>query len=140
MPQAGQGNKVQVHYTGKLNDGTVFDSSIGHEPLEFTIGQQQMIPGFEEGVLGMQVGESKTITISSEQAYGPHHADRVIQVSRTELPPQLEIGMQLQGSQPGGNVVSFTVVAVTKSMVTMDGNHPLAGKDLIFDIQLGQVS
>ncbi len=142
MTQAQRGNTVQVHYTGKLADGSVCDSSQGGRPLEFTIGQGQMIPGFEQGVLGMAQGESKTITVAAAQAYGPHHSDRVIQVDRGDMPPemQLAVGLQLQGTGPGGRRASFTVVALTDSQVTLDGNHPLAGKDLTFEIKLVAVS
>ncbi len=138
MTQAQRGAKVGVHYTGKLADGSVFDSSHGGQPLEFTIGQGQMIPGFEQGVLGMALGESKTVTIPANQAYGPHHADRVIKIDRGDLPPDLPlaVGIQLQGNGPGGRPAAFTVIAFTDRQVTLDGNHPLAGKDLTFDIKL----
>ncbi|MSQ06212.1 MAG: peptidylprolyl isomerase [Dehalococcoidia bacterium] len=142
MTQAQRGKTVQVHYTGTLADGSVFDSSQGGSPLEFTIGQGQMIPGFEQGVLGMAQGDSKTITIAATQAYGPHHAERVIKVERGDMPPDisLEVGVQVQGNGPGGRQASFTVVALTESQVTLDGNHPLAGKDLTFEIKLVSVS
>ncbi len=142
MTQAQRGSTVQVHYTGKLADGSVFDSSQGSHPLEFTIGQGQMIPGFEQGVLGMAQGESKTIAIPATQAYGPHHSERVIQVDRGDMPAELslEIGSQLQGNGPGGRQATFTVTALTDSQVTLDGNHPLAGKDLTFEIKLVSVS
>ena len=142
MAQAARGDTVQVHYTGRLDDGTVFDSSRGQEPLEFTIGQHQLIPGFEQGVIGMVLGESKTVTISADQAYGPHHPEKVIKVDRAEIPPQLQLetGMRVQGSQPGGRAVEFTVVGLSESTVTLDGNHPLAGKDLTFDIQLVHIA
>ena len=142
MTPVQRGSHVRVHYTGQLSDGSVFDSSQGSEPLEFTIGQGQMIPGFEQGVLGMTQGESKTITIPASQAYGPHRPERVILIERSEMPAELplEIGSRLQGNTPEGRRTSFTVVAVTEAQVTLDGNHPLAGQDLTFNIQLVAVS
>ncbi len=142
MVQAEHGNTVAIHYTGKLDDGTVFDSSRDREPLEFTIGQRQIIPSFEQGVIGMEPGESKTINIPADQAYGPHEPEKVIEVDRAQMPPQmqLEIGMRVQGGQPGGETVEFTVIDITDSAVTLDGNHPLAGKDLTFDIQLVNIA
>jgi FKBP-type peptidyl-prolyl cis-trans isomerase 2 len=141
MVQATNGNKVRVHYTGRLDDGTVFDSSRGGEPLEFTIGEHHMIPGFEQGVIGMEPGQTKTVLIPPEQAYGPHNPEKVIEVARSQLPTgmPLEIGMRLQGSPPGRRPVEFTVVGVTESVVTLDGNHPMAGKNLTFDIQLQEI-
>ena len=138
---AQNGNKVKVHYTGKLEDGTVFDSSEGADPLEFTLGQGQMITGFEEGVIGMEPGESRTLNIPADEAYGPHQADGVIEVDRSELPPEmpLEVGMQLQAAQGNGQTVNMTVVEIGDDKVKMDGNHPLAGKDLIFEIQMMEI-
>jgi FKBP-type peptidyl-prolyl cis-trans isomerase 2 len=141
MAQAESGNTVKVHYTGRLEDGTEFDSSKGKEPLEFTIGQGQLIPGFEQGVLGMGPGESKTINIPSDQAYGPHDPEKVIEMDRDQVPPGVEpqIGMQIRGTPPGGRPIVFTVSGVSESKVTLDGNHPLAGKDLVFEIQLVEI-
>ena len=140
MTTAQQGNTVKVHYTGKLDDGTVFDSSEGGSPLEFTVGQGQVIPGFENGVLGMAIGESRTLNIPMDQAYGPHRPDGQFEIDRAELPDSipLEVGMRLQSNQ-GGRTVFVTVVAFDDSKVKMDANHPLAGQDLIFDIQLVEV-
>ncbi len=137
MAAAQQGNTVKVHYTGKLDDGTVFDSSEGNAPLEFTVGEGQVIPGFENGVLGMEVGDSRTLNIPVDQAYGPRQADGEFEIDRAELPDSipLEVGMRLQSNQ-GGRTVAVTVVEFDDSKVKMDANHPLAGKDLIFDIQL----
>ena len=149
MVQAQSGDKVKVHYTGKLADGKVFDSSLDSsgassgvgEPLEFVIGSGQMIAGFEQGVIGMEPGESKTVNIPVAQAYGPHHPQGVIEVERSQLPSgmPLEVGGMIQGNAPNGEQVPFTVVEVTDSMVTLDRNHPLAGQDLTFEIQLLQV-
>ena len=142
MTQAQQGNTVKVHYTGRLDDGSVFDSSAGGEPLEFTIGQGQMIPGFEQGVVGMELGESRTVIIAADQAYGIYRPDGVIEIARAEIPPtiQLEVGMQLQATGPDGRPVHMTVLELSEDTVKMDGNHPLAGKDLTFDLELVGIS
>jgi FKBP-type peptidyl-prolyl cis-trans isomerase 2 len=141
MTQAQNGNRVKVHYTGKLDDGSVFDSSEGREPLEFTVGEGQVIPGFEQGVVGMEPGDSKTLNIPSDEAYGPHRPEGVFEIERSEIPPSipLEEGMRLQANQ-GGRTVELMVVEIDESKVTLDGNHPLAGQDLTFDIQLVEVS
>ncbi len=138
MTQVSSGDSVRIHYTGRLNDGTVFDSSREREPLEFTIGQRQVIRGFEDGVIGMEPGESKTVEIPADQAYGPRLPEQIIEVDRAQMPPdmQLEIGTHVQGAQPGGQKTDFIVTALTESLVTLDANHPLAGKDLIFDLEL----
>jgi peptidylprolyl isomerase len=139
---AKQGDTVTVHYTGRLEDGTVFDSSQGKDPLQFTIGEGQLIPGFEKGVLGMEPGQSKTVNIPAEDAYGPYKPELVTEVERSQLPPdlELEVGMQLQGSQPDGRIAAFTVKDITDTTVTLDANHRLAGKDLIFDIEMVSVN
>ena len=123
MVQAKKGDKVKVHYTGKLEDGSVFDSSGGGSPLEFTLGQGQVIPGFDQGVLGMEPGESKVLNIPVDQAYGPHNPDGVFEIDRSELPPDvpLEVGMRLQGNQPGGRVAEITIVEFDDARVKMDG-------------------
>ena len=141
MAAAQLGDTVRVHYTGKLEDGTVFDSSEGASPLEFTLGQGQLIPGFEQGVIGMEPGDTRTLNIPADQAYGPHRPEGIIDVNRTELPLNLplEVGMQLQATQEGGQVVNLTVTEIGDETVKMDGNHPLAGKDLTFDIQLMEI-
>jgi len=141
MAQAQVGNLVRVHYTGRLADGTTFDTSMEREPLELTLGEGELIPAFEQAVLGIIAGESKTATILSDQAYGPHHAERVIDVERHHLPPDLqpEIGQRLQMSRPDGTTLTVVVTALTETQVTLDANHPLAGQDLIFDIMLVEI-
>ena len=138
MTTAQTGNRVRVHYTGRLDDGEVFDSSEGGTPLAFTIGNGQVIPGFEKGVIGMAAGDTRTVHIPCADAYGEHHADGVMRVPRDEFPPDmpLEVGSSVQGQQSSGQVVSFTIMAVTDAEVTLDANHPLAGKDLTFDLRL----
>jgi FKBP-type peptidyl-prolyl cis-trans isomerase 2 len=138
IQQAKTGDTVKVHYTGRLQDGTVFDTSVGSEPLEFTLGQGQVIPGFEQAVIGMQVGESKTVTIPVDQAYGPRRDDMILEVNRDELPDDLEptVGMQLQMNQGDGGIVIVTITEVSETTIKVDANHPLAGQDLTFDIEL----
>lgn len=141
MAQAKNGDTVKVHYTGKLDDGTVFDTSNNREPLQFTIGEGQLIPDFEQAVVGMNPGESKTIQIPSENAYGPHHEEMVMEVDRSQFPADLEpkVDQRLQVRQQDGQEFAVTVTDVTEAKVTLDGNHPLAGKDLTFDIQLTEI-
>jgi FKBP-type peptidyl-prolyl cis-trans isomerase 2 len=141
IQQAKTGDTVKVHYTGRLQDGTVFDTSVGSEPLEFTLGQGQVIPGFEQAVIGMQVGESKTVTIPVDQAYGPRRDDMILEVSRDELPDDLEptVGMQLQMNQGDGGIVIVTITEVSETTIKVDANHPLAGQDLTFDIELVEI-
>ena len=136
--QADIGDTVKVHYTGSLGNGTVFDSSVGREPLEFTLGQGQMIQGFEKAVLGMSVGESKTVTIPSAEAYGPYRDDLVAVIDKDNLPPdwEPEVGIQYSFTQPDGGVILATVTEITDSTVTIDANHRLVGKDLTFEIEL----
>lgn len=142
MTQAKQGNKVKVDYTGKLKDGSVFDSSASREPLEFMIGNGQVIPDFEDAVVGMNPGDSKTIEIPAARAYGPRHEDLVIAIDREQFPTDInpEVGDQLQISQPDGRASVVTVTDINDSSVTLDANHPLAGEDLTFDIQLVEVA
>jgi len=138
MPRAKSGNTVQVHYTGKLEDGTVFDSSADREPLEFTLGEGRVIPGFEQAVTGMQPGESKTTTIPPDQAYGPHRDEMVATIKRDQLPDHLNpaVGQQLSVRQESGRQFNVTVTAVSEQSITIDANHRLAGKSLVFDLEL----
>ncbi len=141
MAQAKNGDSVQVHYTGKLDDGTVFDTSEGRDPLAFRIGEGSVIPGFEQAVEGMNEGETRTARIAPDQAYGPYEQDSVFSVPKSEFPPELDLtaGEQLQVRQPDGQAFLVTVRNVTDSDVTLDANHPLAGKDLTFDIHLVKI-
>ena len=138
MSQAKSGDTVQIHYTGTLDDGTQFDSSQGREPLEFEVGSGQVIPGFDKAVEGMTVGDSKSVRIEADEAYGPRHEQLVQQVERSVLPDDLnpETGMALQSSSPDGQVTQFMVTEVTDETITVDANHPLAGHALSFDIEL----
>ena len=141
MSQAKNGDTVKVHYTGKLDDETVFDTSADREPLEFTIGGGRLIPDFEQAIIGMSPGESKTIQVLSANAYGPHHEEMVMEFDRKEFPPDLEpkVDQRLEVRQQDGQTFAVTVTEVSETKVTLDGNHPLAGKDLTFDIQLTEI-
>ena len=136
--QAKNGDTVKVDYTGKLENGTVFDTSEGREPLNFTLGEGKMIPGFEKAVLGMKVGESKTVTIPADKAYGQYNDNWVVVVNRENLTniPNPEVGEQLQGPRPDGKAGVCTVINVTNTTITVDFNSPLAGKNLTFEITL----
>jgi peptidylprolyl isomerase len=142
MAQAKSGDTVKVHYTGKLDDGTEFDSSVEDSPLEFTLGEGELIPGFEEAVIGMSPGESKTVRIASAQAYGPHQEEMVLVVEHDQFPPHItpHLGQQLELRHPDGQAVSVTVTEVSPIGITLDANHPLAGQDLIFDIELVDIA
>jgi len=136
--QAKSGDTVRVHYTLKLDDGTIFDSSSGGDPMQFTIGEGQLIPGFEQAVIGMKLGEEKTVKIPSAEAYGPYRDELVKVIDRTEFPADIEpqVGQQLELELEDGRQVLVLVTEISESGVTLDANHPLAGKDLTFDIQL----
>jgi peptidylprolyl isomerase len=142
MSQAKQGDTVKIHYTGTLDDGTRFDSSEGRDPLEFTIGSGQVIPGFDKAVQGMTVGDNKSVNIAAQDAYGPRHEQMVQQVPKTALPEDLEPkpGMALQARGEDGKVINLTVTDVGDDDITVDGNHPLAGRDLNFDIELVEIA
>jgi peptidylprolyl isomerase len=131
-----KGSTVRVHYTGRLRDGFVFDTSKEGDPLEFTIGAGMVIPGFEQAVLGMQTGDKKTIEVSPEDAYGPYIDEFVKEVPRSELHVDFELqeGMTLELHTGSGRVIPITVSKLTGDLVTLDANHPLAGQTLIFDI------
>ena len=142
MAVAKAGDRVRVHYTGRFDDGTVFDSSEGGEPLEFTVGDGQMIPGFDTAVTGMELGATQTVTIAASDGYGDRSDDMVIEVERTQLPPDMnpEVGEQLMMQQPGGSPFQVLVVGTTESSITFDANHPLAGQDLTFEIALVSIN
>jgi peptidylprolyl isomerase len=141
MTKADSGNIVKVHYTGKLNDGKIFDSSAGREPIEFTIGGNKVIPGFEEALVGMGPGESKTIKIPAEEAYGNYDEALVRTVSRKVFPKDMEpeVGQRLTAKQADGRAIHVTVTDIAESDVTIDANHPLAGEELTFDIELVEI-
>ena len=141
MPKAQTGNTVKVHYTGTFDDGTVFDSSKEREPLEFEIGKGQVIPGFETSVVGMNIGESKNISIAQDEAYGPRRTELIAEVSKADFPADItpEIGQQLQMGQQDQQPIIVTITAIDDDKITLDANHPLAGKNLNFEIELMEI-
>ena len=138
MTQAKNGDVVAIHYTGRLSDGTIFDTSEGGTPLSFTLGSGQVIPGFEEAALGMEEGDSKTVTIPEEKAYGSYDAEKVINFPADRIPHDIqpEVGMQLQLQGQDGQPVIVRVTEITEEHVRLDANPPLAGKELTFDLEL----
>ncbi len=142
MTIAKDGDTVKVHYTGTLENGEVFDTSQEREPLEFTLGQGQLIPGFEKAVIGLNVGDSTKVDIPSGEAYGELREDLVLNVPKDQLPADVEpqVGMQLQVNQPNGQPVPVRITNITDEELTLDANHPLAGKDLSFKIELVEVA
>ena len=142
MTQAKQGDTVKIHYTGTLADGTVFDSSSGREPLAFTIGSGQVIPGFDEAVWGMVKDEKKSITIPVEKAYGHRNEELVFKIPRDQVPPEInpEIGQRLQMQGPHNQPIIVSVTEVTAEHILLDANPPLAGKELNFAIELVAIS
>jgi peptidylprolyl isomerase len=141
MSQATAGDKVKIHYTGTLEDGKQFDSSEGREPLEFELGSGQVVPGFDKAVMGMAVGESKSVTIAPEDAYGQRNEQAVQEVPKSALPEDLkaEEGMMLQAQNPDGQTVQLAVVSVNDDSITVDANHPLSGKTLNFELSLVEI-
>ena len=141
MTQAKNGDTVRINYSGRLTDGTEFDTSAGREPLEFTLGEGQVIRGLEEHVQGMEPGTKDTVTIPSDAAYGPHRPEAVQTVDRAAVPDgiDLRVGTRLQARSADGGVLPITVIGVDESTVKVDANHPLAGKDLVFDVELLEI-
>lgn len=133
------GNVVDVHYVGKLTDGNVFDSSEGREPLKFEVGSGQIIPGFENAVMGKAVGDKVTVTINPEMAYGEVREDLFVQLPIDKMPGDVEVGQMLQAMSDDGRATQVRVHEVNEDTVIIDGNHPLAGQDLIFDIEIVSV-
>ncbi len=138
MTAAKNGDSVKIHYTGTLEDGTTFDSSEGRDPLEFKLGSGQVIVGFDEAVTGMKTGEKKNVTIPAEKAYGQRNEEMVITAPREQVPPEInpEVGQQLQMAGPDNQPIVVQITEVTDEHIILDANPPLAGKDLIFDIEL----
>lgn len=141
MAQVKSGDKIKVHYHGKLTSGETFDSSAGREPLEFEVGSGQVIPGFDMGVTGMIAGEKKTINIPFAEAYGPKNPEMIIEMPKDRFPKdmEIEIGMQLGMSDQEGHQFQVTIVEIKEAIVLLDANHPLAGQDLIFDLELVEI-
>jgi len=141
MTQAKNGDTVKIHYTGKLQDGTVFDSSSGRDPLQFNLGSGQVIPGFEEAVKGMTVGEKKTAHIPCDKAYGERNPSMVMVVDKKHVPADIdpEVGQRLQVGSPSGEILAVTVIDISEENITLDANPPLAGEDLTFDLELVEI-
>ncbi|WIJ24461.1 FKBP-type peptidyl-prolyl cis-trans isomerase [Devosia sp. RR2S18] len=138
MTKAKNGDTVRINYSGRLTDGTEFDSSVGRQPLEFTLGQGQVIRGLEDHVEGMEPGSKSTVTIPSEAAYGPHRPEAVQTFDKSAVPTgiDVQVGTKLQARTADGGMLPITVVAVDDESVKVDANHPLAGQDLVFDVEL----
>ena len=141
MTQVKSGDKVAIHYTGTLTDGSVFDSSEGRDPLEFTVGSGQIIPGLDKALPGMTVGEKKTVSIAPEEAYGPLQEGAMQQVPIEQVPADIpkEVGLQLQMQSPQRQVIPVTIAEVTETHITLDANHPLAGKELTFAFEIVKI-
>lgn len=141
MAQAKAGDTVRVHYEGQLSDGTIFDSSLEREPIEFILGQDTVIPGFEQAVIGMEVGESKDVSIPPEDGFGDYSEDLVVNIEKTILPPDInpELGMQLEVSSEEETPRVFTIADIAEDSITLDGNHPLAGAEIAFKIELLEI-
>ena len=142
MSKVKDGDTVKVHYTGKLENGEVFDTSREQEPFEFTVGNKAVIPGFEKGVVGMEVGDTKTIEIPPEEAYGVKQDQLVVEVNKSEFPDEITpaIGQRLQIRQQDGNPIIVTITDLTEDIITLDANHPLAGYTLFFDVELVDIT
>ena len=141
VAQVKHGDTVKIHYTVKLEDGTIFDTSAKRDPLQFIIGAGQVVSGFEQAIVGMNPSESKTVKVPADKAYGPHREEMVLVVDRNKIPKnlKLELGQELQIPQEDGQKTIVAVTNISESSVTLDANHPLAGKDLTFDIQLIEI-
>jgi FKBP-type peptidyl-prolyl cis-trans isomerase SlpA len=142
MNQVTVNSKVKVHYTGKLANGEVFDTSDGKEPIEFTLGQGQLIPGFEKGLIDMKLNEKKTINMTKDEAYGEVNETLIQEVKKTDLPQDMEpkVGMGLVSKSPEGQEINLMVVEVKEETIVIDGNHPLAGRDLVFDLEVVEIA
>ena len=141
MTQVAVGDTVRIHYTGTLKDGSAFDSSAGREPLQFTVGEKKIIPHLEDAIVGMAVGDTATVEIAAENAHGPRRDDAIQTVERTLMPEgaDLEVGGQLQATGQNGQVFVLTIVETADDTVTLDANHPLAGEDLTFEVELVEI-
>lgn len=143
MAKAKLGNKVTVHYTGKFDDGKVFDTSLDGQPLSFELGKGHVIQGFDDAVIGMEPGENKTVNIAADKAYGDYQKELVIKVEKSKLPPGMEprIGKKLSANHSGNNSkITFTIVEIADDMLTLDANHVLSGRNLVFTIELVEIS
>ncbi|ARV14260.1 FKBP-type peptidyl-prolyl cis-trans isomerase [Polaribacter sp. SA4-12] len=141
MSQVKVNSTIKVNYTGKLANGQVFDTSEGKEPIEFVLGQERLIPGFEKGLIDMKLNEKKTIEITKDQAYGEPNPSLIQEVKKAELPQDMEpqVGMGLVSKSPDGQEINLMVIEVKEESIVIDGNHPLAGHDLVFDVEVVEI-
>ena len=141
MQEAQVGDLVSVHYTGKLTNGEVFDSSRDRDPLKFTLGNKELLGGFEDGVVGMKPGETKSLTLNPEQAFGDRREDLVLKLPKTDFPQHItpSVGLQLKMGNANGANLTVVITEVGEDSVTLDGNHPLAGQTIVFDIELIEI-
>lgn len=141
MSQAKKGDTIKVHYTGRLADGSIFDSSQDREPLEVTLGAGSVIAGFDKGLTGMALGETKTINIPADDAYGEIRQDMIAEVDRKDIPSEIkpEVGQELELTQADNNIINVTISKIEDDKITIDANHPLAGKELIFDLEMIEI-
>lgn len=133
------GKVVAVHYTGKLTDGEMFDTSEGREPLKFQVGSGQIIPGFEKAIMGKNIGEKVTVNIPADEAYGQIREDLIVSVPKTQMPGEVQVGQPLQAQGDNGQTINVVVKEINEENVLIDGNHPLAGKELVFDIEVVEI-
>jgi peptidylprolyl isomerase len=142
MGKAKNGDKIRIHYTGKLEDGNVFDNSKERQPLEFIVGDGEVMPGIEKGVIGMEPGDTKTIEIPPEEAFGPKRKELVIEVPKSELPNQITptLGQRLKMHDPDGDHIELIITDINEETITLDANHPLAGHTLFFDLELVEIA
>ena len=142
MTQVKEGDTVRIHYTGTLTDGSVFDSSAGRDPLEFAVGSGQIIKGLDEAMIGMSAGDKKRVEISIMRGYGPRHLDKVFEVPLEQLPPDIprEVGLVLGMRGEEGEELPVTITAISETHITLDANHALAGKPLVFEIELVEIA
>lgn len=141
MTQVNTGDTVRIHYSGKLKDGTLFDTSEGRDPVEIKVGDNKFIPVIETSVVGMSVGEQTTVEIASDDAFGPHRPEAIKTLERSQIPEgvDLAVGAQVQATTPEGQQMVLKIVELDETSVTLDGNHPLAGEDLVFEIELVEI-
>ena len=141
MSKVKNGDRVKIHYTGKLKDGEIFDTSREQQPLEFVVGNREMMPGLETRLIGMEAGDNKSIEVPPEEAYGPRQEELVIEVKKSELPDHIEpsLGLRLQMQVAEGNHVELAIIEIKEETITLDANHPLAGHTLFFDLELVEI-
>lgn len=141
MSRVKESNTIKVNYTGKLSNGQIFDTSEGKEPIEFVLGQGRLIPGFEKGLIDMELNEKKTIEIAKDQAYGDVNDNLIQELQKTALPEDMEpkVGMGLVSKSPDGKEINLMIVEVKEESIVIDGNHPLAGHDLVFDVEVVEI-